>query len=54
MLQTDLKLTVQNELTGYYKDVQMQYVHFRSHIQYFCLPWIIPEEISRRPMLFYN
>ncbi len=34
--------------------VKMQYVHFRSHTEYFLLSWIIPEEISRRSMLFHN
>ncbi len=34
--------------------VKMQYLHFRSHANYFLLPWKIPEEISRRSMFFHN
>ena len=34
--------------------VKMQYVHFRLHVNYFLLPWKIPEEVSRRSMLFNN
>ena len=32
--------------------VKTQYVHFRLHTNYFLLPWKIPEEISRWPILF--
>ncbi len=31
-----------------------QYVHFRSHTEYFLLPWKITEEISRLSMVFHN
>ena len=31
--------------------VKAQYLHFRSHAEYFLLSWKIPEEISRRSML---
>ena len=34
--------------------VKMQYLHFRFHANYFLLPWKIPEEISRRSLLFHN
>ncbi len=34
--------------------VKMQFVHVRLHASYFLLPWKIPEEISRRSMLFNN
>ena len=34
--------------------VKMQYVYFRSHAEYFLLPWKIPLEISRRSMIFHN
>ena len=34
--------------------VKTQYLHFRFHANYFILPWKIPEEISRRSMLFHN
>ncbi len=27
--------------------VKMQYLHFRSHAEYFLLPWKIPEVIRR-------
>ncbi len=30
--------------------VKMQYLHFRSHAEYFPLSWKIPEVISRRPI----
>ena len=32
--------------------VKTQYVHFKSHAEYFLLPWKMSEEISRRSMLF--
>ncbi len=32
----------------------MQYVHFRSYVIYFLLPWKIPEEISRQSVLLRN
>ncbi len=32
--------------------VKTQYLHFRSHANYFLLTWKIPEEISRRSLLF--
>ena len=34
--------------------VKTQYVHFRSHAEYFLLPWKIPDEISRRSVLFHS
>ena len=34
--------------------IQTQYMHFRLHTNYFLLLWKIPEEISRRWMLFNN
>ncbi len=34
--------------------VKMEYVHFRSHAEYFLLPWKIPVETSRQSMLFQN
>ncbi len=34
--------------------VKTQYLHFRSHAEYFLLSWKIPQEISRRSMLFHN
>ncbi len=34
--------------------VKMQYLHFRSHTDYFLLSWKIPEVISRRSVLFHN
>ena len=34
--------------------VKMQYVHFRSHTDYFVLPWKIPEEIGCQSVLFHN
>ncbi len=34
--------------------VKMQYLHFRSHAEYFLLSWKIPEVMSRRPILFNN
>ncbi len=34
--------------------VKMQYLHFRFYVNYFLLPWKIPEEISRWSMLFHN
>ena len=36
------------------RKVKTQYLHFRLHANYFLLPWKIPAEISRRPMLFNN
>ncbi len=34
--------------------VRTQYVHLKSHPVYFLLPWITPQDISRRSMLFHN
>ncbi len=34
--------------------VKTQYLYFRSHTEYFLLPWKIPEKISRRSVLFNN
>ena len=34
--------------------VKVQYMHFRSHTEYFLLPWKIPEEISRWLMFYHN
>ncbi len=34
--------------------VKTQYLHFRSHAEYFLLSWKIPEVISRRSILFHN
>ncbi len=33
--------------------VKTQYLHFRSHAEYFLLSWKIPEVISRWSILFY-
>ena len=34
--------------------VKTQFLHFRSHAEYFLLPWKFPEVISRRLILFHN
>ena len=34
--------------------VKMQYLHFRSHVEYFLLSWKNLEVISRRSILFHN
>ena len=34
--------------------VKMQYLHFRSHSEYFLLSWKIPQVMSRRSILFHN
>ncbi len=34
--------------------IKMQYMQFRLHVEYFLLPLKIPEEMSRRSMLFNN
>ncbi len=34
--------------------VKTQYLHFRSHAEYFILSWKIPEVMSRRSILFHN
>ena len=36
------------------RKVNMQYLHFRSQVQYFLLPFKIPEVVSRRSVLFHN
>ncbi len=37
-----------------FHQVKMQCMHFRFHAHYFLLPWKIPQEISRRSLLFHN
>ena len=34
--------------------VKVYYVHLRLHVPYFCLPWKISEEISRRSVILNN
>ncbi len=34
--------------------IKKQYLHFRSHGEYFLLSWNIPEVMSRRSILFHN
>ncbi len=41
-------------LTNLPHKVKTQYVHYRSHIEYFLLPWKISEKISRRSELNYR
>ncbi len=33
--------------------VKMQYLHFRSYVEYFLLSWKIPKVMSRRSILFH-